>query len=114
MTHNWQKQESAASLISALQVPYCLLCGSIPDGGHVGPDLLMESCEPLFLLRADARLLLLVDDLVEPLMHEDGEALTTVFRYGDVARVVVGYLADVIGDIGHKWVIGHSIPVIRP
>lgn len=34
-------------------------------------------------------------------MQEDGEALTAVLRCGDVARVVVGYLADVIGDIGH-------------
>ena len=107
VTHNWQKQESAASLISALQVPDCLLCGSVPDGGHVGPDLLVESCEPLPLLPADARLLLLVDDLVETLVEENGEALAAVLRGRHISGVVVGHLADVIGDIGHMGMILH-------
>ena len=32
-------------------------------------------------------------------MEEDGEALAAVLRCGDEAGVVVGYLADVIGDV---------------
>ena len=83
----------------------CLLCGSITDGGHVCPDLPMETCEPLPLLRADAGLPLLVDDLVEPLVQEDGEALTPVLRCGDIRGVVVGHLGDIIGEIGHTWMI---------
>lgn len=59
----------------------------------------METCEPLPFLRADARLLLQVDDLVEPLMQEDGKALAAAFRRGDVRGVVVGYLADVIREV---------------
>lgn len=35
-------------------------------------------------------------------MQEDGEALAAVLGCGDVIGVVVGYLADIIGDIGHK------------
>ena len=65
-------------LVSALQIPHSLLCGSIPDGGHVLPDLLVESCEPLPFLCADAGLPLLVYDLVETLVQEDGEALAAV------------------------------------
>ena len=65
-------------LVSALQVPDCLFCGPVPDGGHVLPDLLVESCEPLPILWADAWLPLLVYDLVETLVQEDGEALAAV------------------------------------
>ena len=89
-------------LVSALQVPDGLLFGSVPDCGHVFPDLLVESCEPFPFLLADAGLPLLVYDLVETLVQEDGEALAAVFGCGDVIGVVVGYLADIIGDIGHK------------
>ena len=100
-------------LVSALQIPHSLLCGSVPDGVHVLPDLLVESCEPLPLLPADARLPLLVYDLVEPLVQEDGEALAAVLRRGDVAGVVVGYLADVIGNVRHMGMIGRRSRLCR-
>lgn len=96
------KRESAASLISPLHIPDCLLRGSITDGGQVGPDLLMESCQPLPLLPADARLLLLVDNLVETLVQKDGKALAAVLRGRRIAGKVVGHLADVIRDIGRR------------
>lgn len=73
----------------------------------------MESCEPLPLLPADAGLPLLVYDLVESLVEEDGEALAAVFRCGDVRGAVVGYLANVIGNVGHKGMIGQPTLVIR-
>ena len=113
MCHNAQKRGSAASLVFSLQVSDGFLCGSVPDGGHVGPDLLVESCQPLSFLWAEAWLLLLVDDLVEPLVQEDGETLAAVLRCADVRGVVVGHLGDIIGDIGHMGMIGQPALVIR-
>lgn len=46
-------------------------------------------------------------------MEEDGEALAAVFWRGDVAGVVVGYLAYVIRDVGHKGMIGQPALVVR-
>ena len=73
----------------------------------------MESCEPLPFLLADAWLLFLVYDLVETLVQEDGEALAAVLGCGDVIGVVVGYLADIIGNIGHMGMIGQPTLAIR-
>ena len=73
----------------------------------------METCEPLPLLWADAGLPLLVDDLVEPLVQEDGEALAAILRGWHIAGVVVGHLGDIIGDIGHMGMIGQPTLVIR-
>ena len=53
---------------------------------------------------AESCLLLLVDDLVEALVQEDGQPLPLIIRRGDVGGVVVGNLGDVIRNIGHTWV----------
>ena len=61
--------------ISALNLSYGLLCGPVPDGGQVGSDLLMGGSKALAVLSAESGLLLLVDDLVETLVQEDGQPL---------------------------------------
>lgn len=84
-------EQRVALFVFAFQVPDCLLCGSVPDGGRVGPDLLVDRRKSLPLLPADSWLPLLVYDLVEPRVEEDGEALAAVLGDGDVIGVVVGF-----------------------
>ena len=92
--------------VSALDLPDCLFGGPVPDGGQVCSDLLVDGGEALAVLPAEFGLLLLVDDLVEPLVQEDGQPLPLVIGGGCVAGVVVGDLGDIIRDIGHTWMIG--------
>lgn len=54
-------------------------------------------------------LVFLVDDLVELFIQKDGEALAVVVWGRDVAGVVVGYLADVIRDVGHMGMIDKTV-----
>ena len=64
----------------------------------------MHGGQALAILSAEAGLLLLVDDLIEALVQEDGQPLPLIIRRGDVGGVVVGNLGDVIRNIGHKWI----------
>lgn len=57
---------------------------------------------------AESCLLLLVDDLFEALVQEDGQPLPLIIRRGDVGGVVVGNLGDVIRNIGQKWMMGRT------
>lgn len=68
----------------------------------------MDGGEALAVLPAESCLLLLVDDLVESLVQEDGQSLPLVIGGWCVAGVVVGVLGDVIRDIGHTWMIGRA------
>lgn len=72
----------------------------------------MDCRHPLSLLWADAWLPLLVYDLVESLVEENGEALAAICRCGDVAGVVVEYLTDVIRNVGHAWMIRPGVEAI--
>ena len=51
----------------------------VPDSGQICSDLLMDTCGVLMVLPAEAGLLLLVDDLVEKLVKEDGQPLPRIF-----------------------------------
>lgn len=106
-------EQRVALFVFAFQVPDCLLCGSVPDGGRVGPDLLVDRRKSLPLLPADSWLPLLVYDLVEPRVEEGGEALAAVLRGRYIAGVVFGYLADIIRYVGHMGMIGQPALVIR-
>ena len=92
--------------VFSLDLPHGLFGGPVSDGGQVCSDLLVDGGEALAVLPADAGLLLLVDDLVEALVQEDGQPLPLGVGCGCVAGVVVGDLGDVIRDIGHTWMIG--------
>ena len=91
--------------VSSLDLPYGPLGGPISDGGKVCSDLLVDGGEALAVLSAEACLLLLVDDLVESLVQEDGQPLPVGVGGGHVAGVVVGDLGDIIRDIDHTWMI---------
>lgn len=84
-------------------IPDFLLRSSVPDGGHVGPGLLVNAAR-LSLPVADASLLLLVDDLVESLVGENGEALVTAGRSED-ARRAGQYLTDASGCGAHGMIV---------
>lgn len=62
--------------VFALDLPDCLFGGPVSDGGVVCSDLLVHGSEALAVLSAESCLLLMVDDLVEPLVQEDGQPLT--------------------------------------
>ena len=91
--------------VPALDLSHGPFGGSVPDGGEVCSDLLVDGGEALAVLSAESCLLLLVDDLVEPLVQEDGQPLPLIIAGGDVPGVVVGDLGDIIRDIGHTWMI---------
>ena len=76
-------QNLATRPVPALNLPHCLLGCSVSDLCKVGSDLLVHAGEALAVLPADAGLLLLVDDLVEALVQEDGQSLTAVTMCGD-------------------------------
>lgn len=88
--------------ISALDLPHGPLGGPVSDCSEVCSDLLVDGGEALAVLSADAGLLLMVDDLVESLVQEDGEPLPLGVGGGHIAGVVVGDLRDIIRDIGHN------------
>ena len=94
--------------ISALDLPHGPLGGPVSDCGQVGSDLLVDGGEALAVLSAEAGLLFLVDDLVEPLVQEDGQPLPLIIGGGDETGVVVGDLGDVIRCIDHTWMIGRD------
>ena len=94
--------------VFSLDLPHGLFGGPVSDGGQVCSDLLVDGGEALAILPAEAYLLLLVDNLVEPLVQEDGQPLPLVVGGGDKPGVVVGYLGDVIRDIGHTRMIGRA------
>ena len=88
-----------------LYISYSFLGDTISYCSEVGSDLLVHDGQALAILSAEAGLLLLVDDLVEALVQEDGQPLPLIIRRGCVAGVVVGDLGDVIRDIGHTRMI---------
>ena len=63
----------------------------------------MHDGRALAVLFAETGLLLLVDDLVETLVQEDGQPLPFVVGGGHIAGVVLRYLGDVIGDIDYTY-----------
>lgn len=56
------------------------------DGGQSSPDLLMNGPQAHAVLPAYAGRLLLVDDVVQELVQEDGQLLPFVIGYSDVAQ----------------------------
>lgn len=92
--------------VSALDLPYGPFGGPVSDVCEVCSDLLVHGGEALAVLSAEAGLLLLVDDLVESLVQEDGEPLPLIIRRGYIAWMVFGDLGDVIRDVSHTWMIG--------
>ena len=94
----------ATRSIPTLDLPHGPLCGRIPNLCEVGSDLLGHGGQALAVMPAESCLLLLVDDLVEALVQEDGQPLPLIIRRGDVGGVVVGNLGDVIRNIGHTWI----------
>ena len=68
--------------VPALDLPDGLFGGSVPDGGQVGSDLLVDGGEALAFMPAESCLLLLVDDLVEALVQEDGQPLLSESEAG--------------------------------
>ena len=88
----------ATRSIPALDLSHGPLRGPVPDSGQVCSDLLVDGCQALAILFAESGLLLLVDELVEALVQEDGQPLPFVVGGGHIAGVVLRYLGDVIGD----------------
>ena len=76
--------------VSSLDLSDGLLGGPVPDGGEAGSDLLVHGGKAHAVLPAEAGLLLLADDLVEPLVQEDGQPLPLIILGGCVAGVVLG------------------------
>ena len=79
--------------------PYVSYCGKINS------DLLMHDGRALAILSAETGLPLLVDDQVEALEQKESQPLPLALRRGCVAKVVVEDLEDVIGNVGHTWMI---------
>ena len=94
--------------VFSLDLPHGLFSGPVSDVCEVCSDLLVHSGEAIAVLSAESGLLLLVDDLVEALVQEDGQPLPLGVGGGCVAGVVVGDLGDVIRDVVHTWMIGQS------
>lgn len=94
----------------ALDLPHGPLRGSVSYCSEVGSDLLVDGGQALAVLPADSGLLLLVDDLVEPLVQKEGHPLPLIIRRGDVPGMVCRDLGDVIRDIGYTWMIGLHTP----
>ena len=82
-----------------LYISYSLLGGPVSYCGKINSDLLMHDGRALAILSAESGLLLLVDELVEALVQEDGQPLPLALRSGCVAKVVVEDLGDVIGNV---------------
>lgn len=85
-----QSAKSPGHPVPALDLPDGPLGGPVPDGGEAGSDLLVHGGKAHAVLPAEAGLLLLADDLVEPLVQEDGQPLPLIILGGCVAGVVLG------------------------
>lgn len=88
-----------------LYISYSLLGGPVSYCGKINSDLLMHDGRALAILSAETGLLLLFDDLVEALEQKESQSLPLALRSGCVAKVVVKDLGDVIGNVGHTWMI---------
>lgn len=71
----------------------------------------MGGSKALAVLSAESGLLLLVDDLVETLVQEDGQLLSLGVGGWRVAGMVVGDLADVIRGVRHMRIIVRFVNV---